>query len=333
MATTISVTASRFNTLRNLVNKVLGLSTLSDPTYGYGESINSTSVTGNYDALGTAADKISPEEYERLYFDLLRARVHQVGTNGVTILPYPEGGFTTNPSADLIEESYINALETLAANLETDKFNIDVATQASVETLQASNGASIESSYNQSTRGSWNGTLTHIFDVSFINSVSRRHFFNAGGQIRLAAAVEYSGTQFKSRTWRDDINAMGVNSVSATRTFNNNSAGINTSIGNYDLNSSYRLLYRLSVGGSTYANNYYEVQGLSLNSSTVRIRVLFIDGSENSPTSYSTDEPVFGNFFSSATLLVPNGSTTIDGEVTDTVVYADNVVGTPISNL
>jgi len=332
MPTTTPVTASRYNALRVSVNRVLGESLVSDPTYGYGETFSSSSVTGNYDAVGEAADKVSAEQYEELYFDLIRARIHQVGTAGVSVIPYPEGGFSTNQNADIIEESYIESLELLAGNLETDRFVLD-SSQATAETLRNSTGIAISSMYDQSVRGTWNNSLTHIFDVSFQSAASRRHFFNAGGEIRVAASNNYAGAQFKSVAWRTAINGMGVTSITAERTFNNNSVGAGTSSGNYDLIGSYRLLYRLPTGsGGTYSSNFYEITGLALNESTVRIRVQFIDGRPDN-TRYGIDENVFGDFFSNVSVLVPDGTAIINGVSTDTVVYSDPIIGTTISLL
>ena len=338
MATTTPVTAARYNALRDTVNRVLGVSSPLTPTYGYGNFTSTSAVVGNFEDNGTNADKIAALEYEEIYFDLLRARIHQLGADNVTVLPYPEGDFNNNPSADIVDETYIQLLETLASNIETDRFSIDAESQASTSSVFNQQSASISSVYDQSARGTWNGQLIHIFDVSFQNAADRRHFFNAGGEIRVDAAVNYSGSQAKSVDWATRLNDLDSYSIAGNRSFIGNSTAFftnkNTSVGNYALTGSYQQLYFYAFSNA-YVNNYYAIQALSLNDTTVRVRVSFVDGEAVSspPPDTPIDEAVFGDFSSNVSVLIPDGSATINGVVTDTVVYDGSIVGTLISGL
>lgn len=333
MATTIPITASRYNTLRSLVNKILGQSTISTPNYGYGQSFSTTAVTGNFNANGLATDKVTAEQYENLYIDLIRLRVHQVGASATTIDPFVEGGFETNPSADKIELAYIQALEALATNIETDRFLIDAATQASELDLKTSAGSPIISTRLFSVSGSWNGTIVHIVKVTFDDAQQRRQFFNAGGEIRFNASVNYAGSQAKTVDWQSQLSAMGTISFKANQTVSNNGVGSSYSVGNYNLTSTYQLCYD-QTGGAIYARNHYYIRALELNDRELQFRIEFVDGLPNDIT-YGIDEPVLGDFTSSLKLLQPDGSVNINGVVTDTVVIAaaDLPVGTNISTL
>lgn len=325
------ILASRYNTLRDRIDKILGTSTVLDPQYGYGQNFIVDNAVGSRTSLSTATS-ITAEQYKNLYIDILRARIHQVGVSAVTINPFVVGDYDTNTtSTDKVEETYISNLEALASNIETDKFLIYESTQADVEQLYNSVGNPIISSRIFASRGAWNGTLTHIVDVTFANAASRRHFFNAGGQIRLAAEVDYAGIQSKTVQWQSALAAMGTISITANSTYSNNSVGTGSSIGNYQLTGTYALCYSHTPGGA-YARNYYNVQAYQISDSVIRIRVQFIDGAPLN-TATGIDENVLGDFYSSFGLLVPNGTATINSVSTNTVTYNDTITGTTVTSL
>lgn len=333
MSTTIPITASRYNNLRILVNRILGVSSLSSPTYGYGQNVSTVAVTGNFNVNQLATDKVTAEQYENLYIDLIRLRVHQVGAGSTTINPFVEGSFETNPSADKIELAYIQALEALATNIETDRFLIDSITQATEVNLKTSTGISVSSTRSFATQGSWNGTIVHIVKVTFDNAQQRRQFFNAGGEVRFNASVNYTGSQSKTIDWQTQLNAMGTISFKANQTISNNGIGSSYSIGNYNLTSTYQLCYD-QTGGATYARNHYYIRALQLNDSEIQFRIEFVDGLPNNIVT-GIDEPVLGDFTSAIKLLQPDGSVNVNGVLTDTVVIpdADLPIGTNISTL
>ena len=101
-----TILASRYNTLRNQVNLVLGTSADITATYGYGQSFSTSNVVGTRTAPTIAdADKISAQDYEDLYIDLIRTRSHQVGAS-VAINEFVIGDYEANTAtADKIEEA------------------------------------------------------------------------------------------------------------------------------------------------------------------------------------------------------------------------------------
>ena len=186
-----TILAERYNALRTSVNLVLGISSSGTPEYGYGQGFNTTSVIGSRAANDIAnADKVLAQDYEDLYIDMIRARSHQVGV-GVAIDEFVVGDYEANsPTADKIEEAYVLGLESLATNLETDKFLVNS------NNLRLTS-APLANSSRPDSQGTWNGTISHIFTMTFTTETERRHFFNAGGEIRLSASVDYSGSQAK----------------------------------------------------------------------------------------------------------------------------------------
>lgn len=334
MATTIPITAQRYNDLRALVNKVLGNSVSATPDYGYGQTFNTSSVVGDYDTNLAATNKVTAQQYEDLYIDIIRCRAHQVGVGAVSIDPFVIGDYELNEeSTDKIELAYVTSLESLATNIETDRFSVDVTGQAQVVDLDNGSGSATTSTRYNSVSGNWNGTINHIFDVTFDTDQERRQFFNAGGQVRFSASVSYTGAQAKTVDWQDQMSTMGVTSFRATDTINNNGQGSGTAIGNFDLSGSYKLCYS-KAGGASYARNDYRILAYSVNATTIRFKVEFNDGRPNN-TTWGIDEPVLGDFTSTIELLQPTGVVTINSVEHVTVDIPDASLPTSslVSNL
>ena len=313
-----TILATRFNNLQDRLEAVLGTSGSAAPTFGYGQTLNAAlDVAGTRSNTIPNSDKISAQQYEDLYIDIVRCRAHQVGAAAVTIDDFVIGDFETNAAnTDKVEEAYISALESLMTTIELDRFDIDITTQASTTTLTTSANTPISSTYYTSVSGSWTSFLNQIFTVTFPTVEDRRHFFNAGGEIRFNAQVAYTGAQQKTADWQSSMAAMGVVSFTADDTYSNSSVGSASNIGNNSLTSTYQLCYRKDAG-TTYSQSAYELYALQTGPRTIQFKVLFTDPN---PGGYSIDEPLYGDWTSSASLLVPDGTVTINGLSHNTVV-------------
>jgi hypothetical protein len=313
-----TILATRFNNLQDRLEAVLGTSGSAAPTFGYGQTLNAAlDVAGTRSNTIPNSDKISAQQYEDLYIDIVRCRAHQVGAAAVTIDDFVIGDFETNAAnTDKVEEAYISALESLMTTIELDRFDIDITTQASTTTLTTSANTPISSTYYTNVSGSWTSFLNQIFTVTFPTVEDRRHFFNAGGEIRFNAQVAYTGAQQKTADWQSSMAAMGVVSFTADDTYSNSSVGSASNIGNNSLTSTYQLCYRKDAG-TTYSQSAYELYALQTGTRTIQFKVLFTDPN---PGGYSIDEPLYGDWTSSASLLVPDGTVTINGLSHNTVV-------------
>lgn len=324
----VTILASRYNTLRDQVNSVLGTSLSATPTFGYGQGTTTNSVIGTRSVIEpSAADKVSAQQYEDLYIDLIRTRAHQVGPS-VTINEFVIGDYETNTAtADKIEEAYILGLESLATNLVNDRFTVfpDNLTVTNLTSASSSRPSVV----------TWRTEISHIFTITFPTVEDRRHFFNAGGEIRLSASVNYTGSQLKTVDWQTILNAMGTISFKAQSTVNNAGIGTGSSIGNYNLTSAYQLVYS-RTGGAVYANNRYNIYAAesATNDSTSAIvfKVEFIDGVPNN-AQFGTDEPVFGIFNSNVQSARPDSQITINGTVYPAVIISDDPVGSIVRQL
>ena len=322
-----TVLADEYNALRIVTNDVLGTSDVVSPSYGYGQGFSTNAVVGTRSVSDpTTASKVTAQGYEDLYIDLIRVRSHQIGA-AAAIDAFVIGDYDTNgATTDKIEESYILGLIALGNNILTDRFSVAAANLdlASVPTASSSRVAS-----------TWTGTISHIFTITFNTALERRHFFNAGGQIRLSASVGYTGSQAKTVDWQTILNAMGSTSFKAESTLNNASVGTGTNIGNYDLTSAYQRVYSRD-GGAVYANNEYRIfareYATGNSTSAIQFKINIVDGSPNDPT-YGIDEAVLGTFNSVVQTAIPNSQVTINGTTHDAVVIDTVPTGTNIRAL
>lgn len=324
----VTILASRYNNLRNQVNLVLGSSNAATPTYGYGQSFSTNGVIGTRSVVEpSTADKVTAQQYEDLYIDLIRTRAHQVGA-AVIINDFVVGDYETNTAtADIIEEAYVVALESLATNIINDRFLAD-PNNLRITTLPTA-------SSTRPPTTTWSTQISHIFTITFNTALERRHFFNAGGEIRLSASVDYTGSQAKTVDWQTILNAMGTISFKAEETVNNAGVGTGSNIGNYDLTSTYRLVYSRS-GGSLYARNRYNVYAreyaTGTTTSAIQFNIEFIDGLPNN-TVTGIDEVVYGTFNSNVQVATPDGEVDINGVVYPTVLIPNDPTGAIIRPL
>lgn len=336
MPNKVTVTSSRYNELRQRIQAIMGNATDAFPTTGYGQLISSQSVTGvlNQPDL-TAVNKISAQDYEDLYLDLARARIHQIGTEAFFQTPFPIGNFLVNPNANKIELDYIQALETLMTDIENDKDLFDIATQGSIENLKASDGENIQSVRTASWGGaSQTQVVNHRFRVRFLDESHRRHFFNTGGQVRFQAGLAYSGSEDKTISWRNLLNNMGIIIFDANKTVSSTNAGAGSARGNYQLTSTFTEIYSKSSTSAVYSTNSYRILARNVSPTVIVFNIQFRDDYVGSgPPDFRTDESVLGTLTSGPIqIATASGSATINGITTDTVVI-DPPLGNTTSTL
>ena len=302
----VTIAASRYNNLRILVNKILGAPTVAG--YGYGQTLLSSPVAAD-------TDIIDDNEYINLYKDIVRIDAHQNGS-GITIDPFVVGDYATNlASTDKVEEAYIAGLESKVSSLETTRFNIDVGAQANIVPLYLSDGTTQLSSSRSLV---WRTTVSHIFTVDFDSQASLDSFFNAGGQVRCALSIAYTGSQLKTKNWQTLLSTLGQIAISIDKV--TDSTGLTTTKGYKDLGTSYTRIYT-SGSAASYSNNRVVIDALKVNSQKIQIKLSCQDAH-----SEVIDEYVQGTLSSSMFLAVPSGSVLINGETIDTVVYDESVV-------
>lgn len=297
------VLASRFNTLKARVDKLLGPATetnssSADYRFGYGEAI------GDNVAQSSSNDLIDALAYKKLYMNIQKVRYHQVGTAAFTAEAYKVGDYLSNlANTDKVEEAYTIGLETLATNMETDKLLLH-STQAEITVCDAA-----ESQYN-----SWNGSINHIFTVTFTSAQARREYFNAGGKIRFQPSMSYSGSQAKTLDWKNMLASIGSVDFGCVGTYSSNGFGQEYGgIGHEIMTSSYQTAY-FAQGGGVYNPNQYRIYAMELSDSVLQFKCEFNDPSYGQP-----DENVLADVRNDTFFVRANGTAQIDGTQTVTV--------------
>ena len=128
--------------------------------------------------------------------------------------------------------------------------------------------------------------------ISATGTDHRRHFFNAGGEIRLSFTSTNLST--KDANWATLLSGAGTvifgkNSTTSTGTglardglTDVDGGGIDSSFGNFQLTTSFQTIFR-KFGSDVYAANFVQVQVRRVGTDTIRFRVQFYDNAEGNP--------------------------------------------------
>ena len=141
----------------------------------------------------------------------------------------------------------------------------------------------------------WSNSFTTEMSVTFANANKMRHFFNAGGKIRVYAEVTGSGLAGDGSgpgidaSWTAIYNALGnidIASQSSTRSGSGESLTTNgLANGFHDLSTGYTEIIKISDDTYPYASNNISVQAklnAAVGSSTViTVKLVATDGTSN----------------------------------------------------
>jgi hypothetical protein len=275
-----------YNDIQAKVRKVLGSSETTDPTFGWGQIVQSSQVT--------AGQRFGITEWNRLRFDIVNSWVHI---------------FNVTPSLSIAELNAIirgdpndapySQYDTFANNLSTNRFLMNVSQGSTV--------------VNTSTQTSWPGTfgskwktrISAIINVSFASAQQARHFFNSGSEIRLFSE-RFGGIAsptpgfIQNDSWSSLLASAGTVSFSVNSTDNINSVTASTSASNsgvqntltFVTNNVLNVVEGMTVSGTNVGSGRYvvsktvnlNVTTITLNSNTENVvasatSILFLDTS------------------------------------------------------
>tara|TARA_A100001011_G_C14282387_1_gene832165 strand:- start:69 stop:1028 length:960 start_codon:yes stop_codon:yes gene_type:complete len=192
-------------------------------------------------------------------------------------------------NVSITARTQVSAGDTIAIKsaLETDLAAL--ATAVAAGSTSASGGLT-NNQLRQVTTGStgWN-TATHEISVTFANANTMRHYFNAGGKIRLVCDVSGSVDGDKDTVFTDLGTGLGnldIGSLATTRSGSSETLTTNNlSRGYRDLTTSYQNIIKLTSDNSNYTDNSLEVQAkldASVDSATViTVKIIFLDGASD----------------------------------------------------
>jgi len=272
MAVNELITVARYNQMQSKVALVLGN---GSGQYGYGQSLSSNEVS--------TSDTVNATHMQNLKSDMINARVHQTGA-----VPDLDNIAATQDITDAVYAEY----ETTATSI-LNNANDVFSTQTSVE-------SKLSSTRTQN----WKTSVEHHFTVTFDSEDHRRHFFNAGGEIRFSASLT-GGTGSKSTNWNNMLQSLGT--LKFTSLNMTGDSGTSSGLGNFELTSSWQTLY-VKTGSGVYAENDYTIKGKAVNNE-IYFQVEFNDDATGSGGGgfEPVDEPVTGTLTSTITQLRATG--------------------------
>ena len=205
---------------------------------------------------------------------------------GQTHIPLVSGGSTTitasqwNTLLTAMDNIGNHTNDSLTARTQVsagDTIAIKAAVEADLATLAASvaagcpsvsSGALTTSSaltaLTSSTEG-WNATATQEISATFASADTMRHFFNAGGKIRITVGATAASTSDKDQAYIDLGAALGnidIGSQATTRSGSGDTpdtGGSGLAIGFHDMTTSYQELILLTSNNTNYTSNTVQI--------------------------------------------------------------------------
>jgi hypothetical protein len=262
------ITAARINNLQSSIALVLGTGTGQS---GYGQTVTSQTVNNT-------GDIIQASDINAIYADILKARVHQVGTNDIGIAEVVQNlNVVAEDTSFFVNDDGVTSIDPDGFEKGFNDFE-DVMNQVLVDkAIMHPSQSALEPAITSARTSTWNGLVYHEVAVTFTSADARRFFFNTGGEIRISANNTGASTP-KGLDWNQLCSQVGTIKFSAETTVSTTGGG--SSIGNYDLTSAYQDVYQ-KVGSGTYsavyAGNIYTVKARSDIDTRIIFRIEFND--------------------------------------------------------
>ena len=291
------VTAARYNDLQAKIANVLGN---GSGQFGYGQTLVSSQVA--------AETLIDSQHMSDLYTDMINARVHQVGSIPNSVATVSAGQVIEEDSSDTGTGRGIIQYEDLADTIEANKDLIYTA-DTSQSTITANKTSSSRTT-------AWAGVVDHVVTVTFASADARRHFFNAGGEIRFTADLDPAASNGKNNDWNNLLAAMGTVKFKSNNCTSDGSApGTSFDIGNFELTDSYQLVFQKD-GTGVYAENDYNISAKENSTTVIQFRIQFRDDDAGDDTGDANndgainpiDEDVTGTLDSVVGERLPTGT-------------------------
>ena len=196
----------------------------------------------------------------------------------------------------------VNAAGVTDTNKGINDYLAEVANLEGDKQLCDDTQASIESAISSTRTSQWNGTILHTLSVTFSSGSARRHFFNAGGQIRITGQLS-GGSNAKDTDWASLLSGMGTISIASHAT-TSTGTGTPTAIGNFELTTTHqRLFHRYGAGG--YGANIFFINAKANTDNVIEIEIQYQD---NHPSGGGADPNITGTITSAITQRRPSGS-------------------------
>lgn len=263
-----NITAARINNLQASIELILGTGSGQS---GYGQTVTSVPVNNTGDVVQAA-------DINAIYADILKARVHQVGTNDIGIAEIVQNlNVVAEDTSFFVDDDGVTSIDPEGFEKGLTDFETVMGQVLSDKATMHPSQAILEPAISSVRSSSWNGLIYHEVVVTFTSASARRFYFNTGGELRISANNTGASTP-KGLDWGQLCSQVGTIKFSAESTVSTTGGG--SSIGNYDLTSAYQNIYQKIGSGSysgVYAGNLYTVKARSDIDTRIIFRIEFND--------------------------------------------------------
>ena len=165
----------------------------------------------------------------------------------------------------LTTRSQVSAGDTIAikAAVEADLATLAASVAAGSPNATALTTSSALQTVTTASEG-WDTSATQEVSVNFDDADTMRHFFNAGGKVRITVGTTQASTNPKDQAFIDLGTALGNIDIAAQSTLRSGSGETLTTDGLangfHDLTTSYVTLIKLTSDNSNYTSNAIEIQ-------------------------------------------------------------------------
>jgi hypothetical protein len=226
------IRALDYNTVQANVNQILGTGT---GQYGLGQSVSSTQVSANTDIVAST-------NWAQVKTDILKVANSQGTASSTSITDLPD-----IVPGKLIEASDVVLFQNAITHVDANRFQL---AQFSDELLVTSTRTT-----------SWNRTIRHFFTLEFTTADAARFYFNSGSTIRILPDFAKSSSTAINNSWETLINTIGAVSFNHNSTAGTGSApGSGTSIGFYNLTTTFQQVYIKQLSTNVYTGNNFRVR-------------------------------------------------------------------------
>ena len=163
-----------------------------------------------------------------------------------------------------ITSSSVSAGDTIAIRsaLISDLANLAAAVAAGSTNATALTTSSSLQTITTASEG-WDSTATHEHSITWATADRMRHFFNAGGKVRIVTSTTQASTSPKDQAYIDLGTALGNIDIGAHATTRSGSGETQTTSGLangfHDLGTSYTSLIKLTTDNANYTDNNIEL--------------------------------------------------------------------------
>lgn len=309
-----TISKTDYNTIQSKVGSVLGGSSTSNSTFGWGQIVQSSPVD--------ESNKVGATEWNNLRNDIINAWIH---INNLTPSLPSAVIYNTIRGNDL--DAPYSYYDTFATQIVTNRFVVNanqsvVSLQGSAETLWPGPYGTI-----------WNTRIFSTVLVTWPSAKEAREFFNSGSEIRFTSSRTGGRNLSQNTSWTNLLNSAG------TRGFGGNipGAGISPINGQnfYRLRNVYDIWYSIS-GSGAYSSNIYRISARSPSvtdnstgtATSVEFLIEWVDNYTD-PGSPAPGDEVDGTVNLTVSTLTPIGSLVPAGTGNFTIVSPTVTITSP----